>query len=82
MNQFEFVLLLVGMVFLFSIVRHKLGIPVRSMRQMRGAPEDTEETRRLRGEVGELKERIKVLERIAVEKEDTLTRQIEELRDR
>ncbi len=82
MNQFEFVLLLVGMVFLFSIVRHKLGIPVRSMRQMRGAPEDTEETRRLRSEVGELKERIKVLERIAVEKEDTLTRQIEELRDR
>ena len=33
-------------------------------------------------EVGELKERIKVLERIAVEKEDTLSRQIEQLRDR
>jgi hypothetical protein len=82
MNQFEFVILLVGMVFVFSIIRHKLGMPTRSMRQMRGVPEDSEETRRLRGEVGELKERIKVLERIAVEKEDTLSRQIEQLRDR
>ena len=40
------------------------------------------ETRRLQDEVKQLKERIHVLERIAVEKEDTLSRQIEELRDR
>lgn len=40
------------------------------------------ETMRLRDEVAQLKERIKVLERIAVEKEDSLTKQIEELRDR
>jgi uncharacterized protein YlxW (UPF0749 family) len=40
------------------------------------------ETLRLQDEVKQLKERIHVLERIAVEKEDTLTRQIEELRDR
>ena len=32
--------------------------------------------------LSELKERIKVLERITVEKENTLARQIEELRDR
>ncbi len=83
MNTPEFILILISMMFLFSIVRHKLGIPARSMRQMRGTPaEDTEETHRLRAEVGELKERIKVLERIAVEKEDTLSRQIEQLRDR
>jgi hypothetical protein len=82
MNPFEFVLILIAMTFIFGVVRHKMGIPARSMRQMRGDPEDTEETRRLRAEVGELKERIKVLERIAVEKEDTLSRQIEELRDR
>jgi hypothetical protein len=37
---------------------------------------------RLRDEVKQLKDRIHVLERIAVEKEDTLSRQIEELRDR
>nr|WP_294851207.1 hypothetical protein [uncultured Sphingomonas sp.] len=44
--------------------------------------EDGAENARLRHEVDQLKDRIKVLERIAVEKEDTLTRQIEELRDR
>ena len=40
------------------------------------------ETLRLREEVKALKERLHVLERIAVEKEDSLSRQIEELRDR
>ena len=37
---------------------------------------------RLRDEVKQLKERIHVLERIATDKESTLSRQIEELRDR
>jgi len=46
------------------------------------SPEEQAETMRLRDEVKQLKDRIHVLERIAVEKEDTLTRQIEELRDR
>lgn len=78
----EFILILISMMFVFSIIRHKMGIPARSMRQMRGEPEDSQETLRLRQEVVDLKERIKVLERIAVEKEDTLSRQIEELRDR
>ena len=82
MNPFEFVLILVAMTFLFGVIRHKMGIPARSMRQMRGEPQDSQETVRLRQEVGELKERIKVLELIAVEKEDTLSRQIEQLRDR
>ena len=40
------------------------------------------ENRRLRDEVSQLRERIKVLERITVEKENSLSRQIEELRDR
>jgi hypothetical protein len=82
MNPFEFVLILIAMMFIFGVVRHKMGIPARSMRQMRGDPEDTQETQRLKQEVSELKERIKVLERIAVEKEDTLSRQINDLRDR
>ena len=38
MNGQEFVLLLVAMVFIFSIIRHRMGIPVRSMREMRGDP--------------------------------------------
>lgn len=40
------------------------------------------ENQRLREEVAELKERMKVLERIAVEKENSLAREIESLRDR
>jgi uncharacterized protein YlxW (UPF0749 family) len=40
------------------------------------------ENQRLRDEVQQLKERIKVIERITVEKENSLSRQIEELRDR
>ena len=82
MNTPEFILVLVAMVFLFSIVRHKLGVPVRSMRQMRGDPEDSAETVRLREEVKMLKERLQVLERITVEKENSLAKEIESLRDR
>jgi hypothetical protein len=40
------------------------------------------ENRRLHGEVEALKDRIKVLERIAVEKENSLAKEIESLRDR
>ena len=40
------------------------------------------ENDRLRDEVSQLKERIKVLERITVDKENSLARQIDELRDR
>ena len=45
-------------------------------------PQEHVENLRLRDEVKELKERIKVLERITVDKENSLSRQIEELRDR
>ena len=48
----------------------------------RPAVEDNQETLRLRDEVRELKERIKVLERITVEKENSLAKEIESLRDR
>ena len=83
MNQYEFVLALVLIVFVFSVIRHKMGIPVRSMRQMRGdQPADDAENARLRDEVKELKERLKVLERIAVDKENSLSREIDDLRDR
>jgi uncharacterized protein YlxW (UPF0749 family) len=46
------------------------------------AGEDSAENARLRDEVKQLKERIQVLERITVEKENSLERQIEALRDR
>lgn len=40
------------------------------------------ENQRLRDEVSELKERLKVIERITVEKENSLAKEIESLRDR
>ena len=40
------------------------------------------ENQQLREEVRELKERLKVLERITVEKENSLSREIDSLRDR
>ena len=82
MNPFEFVIAIIFLTFAFSIVRHKMGIPPRSMREMRGSPVDSNETLQLRQEVQELKERIKVLERITVEKENGLAKEIESLRDR
>ncbi len=43
-------------------------------------PDDSGETRRLRDEVQSLKQRIQTLERIAVDKENSLAREIDDLR--
>lgn len=80
MNPFEMVAIIVVAVMIAGIFRAKYG-------QRRGgegevSPQERAETLRLRDEVKELKERIKVLERITVEKENSLSKQIEELRDR
>lgn len=78
MNPFEMVAIIVVAVMIASILRAKYA----------GRPTDDESPRRqaeslrLREEVKELKERIKVLERITVEKENSLAKQIDELRDR
>lgn len=81
MNPFEMVAIIVVAVMIASVLRAKYG-----HRRRGGAeeisPQERAENLRLREEVSELKERIKVLERITVEKENTLSRQIEELRDR
>jgi len=80
-NPFEMVAIIVVAVMIASVLRAKYG-----HRNRDGGGEvtakDQAENLRLREEVGELKERIKVLERITVEKENSLARQIEELRDR
>ena len=82
MNPFEFVIAVLFMVFAFTIVRHKLGIPVRSMRQMRGEPVDDEENALLKSQVRQLQERIHVLERIVTDRGVETAAQIEALRDR
>jgi hypothetical protein len=83
MNPFEFVLAVLILVFAFSIIRHKMGIPVRSMREMRGDPlPDDGENQRLRSQVQQLQERIRVLERIVTDRGAETAAQIEALRDR
>ena len=83
MNPFEMVVLIVFIVMIGNVLRAKYGHSRgRHRRENAVSAEEHAETLRLREEVKALKERLHVLERIAVEKEDTLSRQIEELRDR
>jgi len=82
LNAFEFVLVLVLIVFAFTIIRHKMGIPVRSMREMRGEPVNHDENKRLRNQVQQLQERIRVLERIVTDRGAETAAQIEALRER
>lgn len=82
MNPFEFVLAVLILVFAFTIIRHKMGIPVRSMREMRGDPPDDAENARLRQQVSQLQQRINVLERIVTDRGVETAAQIEALRDR
>ena len=81
MTPFEMVAIIVVAVMIASVLRAKYGHRHRGEGNAVSAQERAE-TLRLQDEVKQLKERIHVLERIAVEKEDTLSRQIEELRDR
>jgi uncharacterized protein YlxW (UPF0749 family) len=81
MNQFEMVVLIVALVMIASVLKARMG----GGRRHRGRgelPEDSAENRRLKEEVRALHERIAVLERITVEKENSLDREIEKLRDR
>jgi len=81
MNQYEFVIALVVIVFAFTMIRHKLGIPARSIREMRGDPSvNDRENERLRGQVQKLQDRIRVLERIVTDSGVQTAAQIEALR--
>ncbi|HVM22726.1 MAG TPA: hypothetical protein VM308_05420 [Sphingomicrobium sp.] len=84
MNPFEMVAIIVVAVMVASVLRARYGY--RRGRNRHGigdaSPEEQAETIRLREEVKDLKERLKVLERITVEKENSLAKEIESLRDR
>ena len=93
MNPFEFVLAIIVIVSVVRVIRYRMGdrdafqkpwIPRRGDGGRQGFVDDGEsdgDTRRLRDEVRQLKDRIHVLERIAVDKENSLARQIDDLRD-
>ena len=80
MNPFEMVAIIVVAVMIASVLRAKYSRSSRDGGELDA--QEHAENLRLREEVKDLKERLKVLERITVEKENTLARQIEELRDR
>ena len=87
MNPFEMVVLIVAMGTVASVLKARYGYGRRRRdglidSDLAPSAQEQAETMRLRDEVRQLKERIHVLERIAVDKEDTLSRQIDELRDR
>jgi uncharacterized protein YlxW (UPF0749 family) len=81
MNQFEMIVLIVAIVMIASVAKARLGVGRRRHR-VGEAPETSAENQRLKQEVRALHERIAVLERITVEKENSLEREIERLRDR
>ena len=79
--------LIVAIIMIGSIIRAKYGYGRfgrygRRMGSMDDGGQAQVENQRLRDEVSQLKERIKVLERITVDKENSLAREIESLRDR
>jgi hypothetical protein len=78
MNPFEFVIAIIFLTGIFALIRQRMG--VRHIWE-RPANEDNQETERLKEEVRTLQERLRVLERITVEKENSLSREIESLRD-
>lgn len=77
MDRHIFVLLIIAMVMFASVMTARY----RSLGRREAAAEDPDAAR-LREEVRTLKERIAVLERIATDKESSLEREIERLRDR
>lgn len=82
MNQFEMVVLIVAIVMLASVLRARYGHRRRGRHQGDDSPAAVAENSRLKEEVQALRDRIAVLERITVEKESSLEREIEKLRDR
>jgi uncharacterized protein YlxW (UPF0749 family) len=76
-------IIIVAIVMVASIFRARARGPYRRGSLACGDDgQAQQENQRLRDEVSQLKERLKVLERITVDKENSLSREIESLRDR
>lgn len=83
MNPFEMVVIIVAVVTIGNVLRTRRRHRHYEDREADVViPPSTAENSRLREEVQQLKQRIQVLERIAVEKENSLDREIDRLRDR
>jgi len=82
MNQYEMAVLIVVVVMVASVIRSIFGVGRRGRNRDQLPVRDDAETKRLRDEVKQLKDRLAVIERITVEKENSLEREIERLRDK
>ena len=86
MNPFEFILAVMILMFAFTVVRHKMGTQFGSRRHSSDAPTHSPQVEaenvRLRQQVEQLQERMKVLERIVTDRGAQTAAQIEALRDR
>lgn len=80
MGRYEFIIAIVAIVMFASVLKARYGWHRRRRTEVEG--HDDGEAARLREEVKQLKERIHVLERITTDRENSLSREIEELRDR
>ena len=80
MGPFEMVVMIVAIVAIAGVIKARYGI--RSDAEGNEYHISDGETQRLREEVKQLKERIQVLERITTDRENSLAREIESLRDR
>lgn len=78
MNPFEMVVLIVAIVMIASVFKAR----AKFQNQVEQNPDGGPETLRLRDEVKEMKERIKVLERIVTDRGADTAAQIEALRER
>jgi uncharacterized protein YlxW (UPF0749 family) len=81
MNPFEFVLAVLFIVFMFGLLRHRMGVRHRWERSETDQRE-TEENARLQQQVKQLQDRIHVLERIVTARGVETAAQIEALRER
>ncbi len=83
MNPFEMVVIIVAIVSVANVLKVRRGVRRDHEQLLDVKPNgDDGDNRRLRDQVEQLKNRIQVLERIAVEKENSLAREIDQLRDR
>jgi hypothetical protein len=80
-NPPEFILAVLFMVFMFSLLRHRMGVRHRWERPEVN-PREAEENARLRAQVQQLQDRIHVLERIVTDRGVETAAQIEALRER
>jgi uncharacterized protein YlxW (UPF0749 family) len=81
MGRYEFIIAIVAIVMFATVLKARYSAQHRRLRDD-VQPRDEGEAARLREEVKRLQERIHVLERITTDRENSLSREIEELRDR